>query len=387
MLYSIGLVLVLGIIGSVLFKHAKLPSLLGMLVVGMLIGPYGFGLISHSLLSISNELRQVALVVILTRAGLGIDLRVIKKLGLSAALMCFLPAVFEIFAVTFLSHWIFGFSYLDGMILGSVLGAVSPAIIVPRMLNLMEKKDVNQDIVQLVLTGASLDDVFVLVIFSSLISIRLTGQFDALQVLNIPVSIFTGVLIGCFVGIVMTKIMTTINLGKIERMLMLLGMSLILLGVEKMMPFAFSAMVAIIALSMVVVALAPNYQETLIVQYRHVWGAAEIWLFVLVGCLLDYRLVLAYGLLAGLLIFGALVIRMMGVFISISFTKLTNKQKIYTMMAYIPKATVQAAIGAIPLSLGLEKGSMILVLSVTAILITAPLGAFLMDRFWYLAKK
>ncbi len=385
MIYDLGKVLVLGVVVGWLFSKVKLPSLLGMLIVGMMIGPYGFGLLNGALLDISAELRQVALIVILTRAGLGMDVQKIKKLGLAALLMCFLPAVFEIVAVTILSSLLFHFSIIDGMILGSILSAVSPAIIVPRMLHLKEQPNINQDIVQLVLTGASLDDVFVLVVFSSLVSIRLTGQFDVSQLSVVPISIMTGIVIGALFGKLLS-IVSKVGALKVQTMIVLLfGMSLFLLGVEKQLPFAFSAMVAIIVQSLVLVMQSPHLQSPLDKAYQTFWQGAEVWLFVLVGCLLDFRLILTYGLLAAALVLGALLIRMVGVFVSLMPTSFTPKHKIYTMMSYIPKATVQAAIGAIPLSLGFQTGQLMLVLSVLAILISAPLGAWIMDHFSYLA--
>lgn len=385
MLLSIALILLLGLLFGNLFSKAKLPSLLGMILVGIVLGPYTLNLIDDSILNISADLRQIALVIILTRAGLSLNLEDLKKVGRPAILMCFVPACVELVGTVLLAPVLLGVTSLEAAIMGSVLAAVSPAVIVPRMIRLMEEGyGTDKSIPQLILAGASVDDVFVIVIFTAFTSLASTGTLSAVSFLQIPVSIVLGILAGTVVGLLLTKFFKMFHMRDSVKLLIILSFSFLLIELqnrlEGMIPF--SGLIAIMSLGIVIKRKYEILAQRLSGKYNKLWVAAEVFLFVLVGATVDLKYAVAAGIGAVLLVLGAIVFRMFGVALSLIRTNLTCKERLFCMVAYVPKATVQAAIGAIPLTMGLSCGQLVLTVAVLSILITAPLGALGIDHLY-----
>lgn len=383
MLTSLALILLLGLVFGELFNKIKLPGLFGMILVGIAIGPHALNLLDDSILNISGDLRQIALVIILTRAGLSLDLGSLKKVGRPAVLMCFVPACFELLGCVILGPMLLGISTLEAAIMGSVLAAVSPAVIVPRMINLIEQGyGKEHSIPQLLLAGSSVDDVFVIVIFTALTSLATTGEMSALSFLQIPVSIVLGVLLGVAVGFALVFVFKKVHMRDSIKLIIILSVSFLLLELQERLKgtVEISALLAIMSLGIVINQKYDILAQRLSNRYNKLWEAAQIVLFVLVGACVDVKYAMKAGVAAIVLVFGALLFRMVGVLVSITKTKLTKKEKVFCMIAYTPKATVQAAIGAIPLSMGLECGEIVLTVAVLAILITAPLGAIAVDN-------
>lgn len=385
MLLSIALILLLGLLFGNLFSKAKLPSLLGMILVGIVLGPYTLNLIDDSILNISADLRQIALVIILTRAGLSLNLEDLKKVGRPAILMCFVPACVELVGTVLLAPGLLGVTSLEAAIMGSVLAAVSPAVIVPRMIRLMEEGyGTDKSIPQLILAGASVDDVFVIVIFTAFTSLASTGTLSAVSFLQIPVSIVLGILAGTVVGLLLTKFFKMFHMRDSVKLLIILSFSFLLIELqnrlEGMIPF--SGLIAIMSLGIVIKRKYEILAQRLSGKYNKLWVAAEVFLFVLVGATVDLKYAVAAGIGAVLLVLGAIVFRMFGVALSLIRTNLTCKERLFCMVAYVPKATVQAAIGAIPLTMGLSCGQLVLTVAVLSILITAPLGALGIDHLY-----
>lgn len=383
MLTSLALILLLGLVFGELFNKIKLPGLFGMILVGIAIGPHALNLLDDSILNISGDLRQIALVIILTRAGLSLDLGSLKKVGRPAVLMCFVPACFELLGCVILGPMLLGISTLEAAIMGSVLAAVSPAVIVPRMINLIEQGyGKEHSIPQLLLAGSSVDDVFVIVIFTALTSLATTGEMSALSFLQIPVSIILGVLLGVAVGFALVFVFKKVHMRDSIKLIIILSVSFLLLELQEQLKgtVEISALLAIMSLGIVINQKYDILAQRLSNRYNKLWEAAQIVLFVLVGACVDVKYAMKAGVAAIVLVFGALLFRMVGVLVSITKTKLTKKEKVFCMIAYTPKATVQAAIGAIPLSMGLECGEIVLTVAVLAILITAPLGAIAVDN-------
>lgn len=385
MLTSIALVLLLGLLLGSLFSRLKLPSLLGMILVGIILSPYALNLIDDSILSISSELRQIALVIILTRAGLSLNLSDLKKVGRPAILMCFVPACFEILGTVILAPVLLGVTTLEAAIMGSVLAAVSPAVIVPRMIRLIEEGYGEKHLIpQLILAGASVDDVFVMVVFSAFISFASTGSMSYTGFLTIPVSILSGILAGAFIGFVLVKFFQKFHMRDSVKILIILSLSFLLLELQNQLEnqFPFSGLLAIMSLSIVIKQKYDVLAVRLSNKYNKLWVAAEIFLFVLVGATVNLQYAVSAGALAIVLVLGALVFRMAGVALSLTKTELSKKERLFCMVSYTPKATVQAAIGAIPLSLNLPCGQIVLTVAVLSILITAPFGAVCMDTLY-----
>ena len=382
MLLSIALILLIGMTFGWICKKCKLPSLLGMLATGILLGPYVLDLIDGSILSISSEIRKIALIIILTRAGLSLDVSGIKKIGRPAVMMCFVPASFELIGMILLAPKLLGLSMLEAAIMGAVLAAVSPAVVVPRMVKLMEEGyGTKQGIPQLILAGASVDDVYVIVLFTTFISMIQGNGVSVIRFVNIPVSIVLGILIGLLSGWMLAKYFEKVHIRDTIKILIILSLSFILVAIEDALhtPITFSALIAIMFIG---VALQKYRWEACIrlsAKYNKLWVAAEVFLFVLVGATINISYLGNVGTKALLVIAGALIFRMLGVFVCLLGTNLNAKERAFSMMAYTPKATVQAAIGGIPLSLGLACGDMVLTVAVLAIVLTAPLGAFAID--------
>ena len=379
MLLSISLILIVGMSLGYICQKLKLPSLLGMLITGMILGPYVLNLLDPNILAISADLRKIALIIILTRAGLGLDLSALRKLGRPAFLMCFLPATFELIGIVLLATTLLDLSPLEAAIMGAVLAAVSPAVVVPRMVKLMDEG--YKDIPQLILAGASVDDVYVIVLFSTFISMIQGQGANIMSFVNIPISIILGILIGLLLGLLLSYFFKNIHIRDTSKVLIIISVSLLLVVLEDSLTtsITFSSLISIMFIG---VGLKRNREivaKRLSIKYGKLWVGAEVFLFVLVGATVNINYLTHVGFKALLLIILALIFRMFGVFICLLKTKLNKKEKLFAMIAYTPKATVQAAIGGIPLSLGLSCGDIILTVAVLAIVLTAPLGAFAID--------
>lgn len=353
-----------------------------MLATGMVLGPYVLDLLDGSILGISPELRKMALIIILTRAGLGLDTSGLKKLGRPAVLMCFVPASFELMGVLLLAPKLMGLTFLEAAILGAVLAAVSPAVVVPRMVRLMDEGyGVKQGIPQLILAGASVDDVYVIVLFSTFVGMMQGESASLLSFVNIPVSILLGMAVGLAVGSLLAFFFAKVHIRDTAKVLIILSISFLLVAAEDALTTAitFSALIAIMFIGIGLQKKRGVVAKRLSVKYGKLWVAAEVFLFVLVGATVNIGYLGKVGAKALLLIVGALVFRMLGVFVCLLGTSLSKKERLFAMMAYTPKATVQAAIGGIPLALGFACGDTVLTVAVLAIVLTAPLGAFAMD--------
>lgn len=382
MLLSIALILLVGMSASWICKKIKLPGLLGMLATGIVLGPYVLNLIDSSILNISSELRKIALIIILTRAGLGLDITGLKKIGRPAILMCFLPASFELLGIILIAPGALGMSVLEAAIMGAVLAAVSPAVVVPRMVKLMDNGyGTAKGIPQLILAGASVDDVYVIVLFSTFIGMMQGKGASIINFVNIPVSIILGMGIGILAGYLLAMYFEKIHIRDTVKLLLILSISFILVATEDMLntSIKFSALIAIMFVGVGLHKKRDVVAKRLSQKYEKLWIASEVFLFVLVGATVNINYLGNMGIKALIVIFGALIFRMAGVFVCLIKTELNKKERLFTMMAYTPKATVQAAIGGIPLALNFACGETVLTIVVLAIVITAPLGAFAMD--------
>lgn len=382
MLLSISLILILGMFMGWICQKIKLPSLLGMLITGIVLEPYVLNLLDDSILGISAELRKIALIIILTRAGLGLDLSGLKKIGRPAVLMCFVPASFELIGMILLAPKLMGLTVLEAAIMGAVLAAVSPAVVVPRMVKLMDEGyGVNEGIPQLILAGASVDDVYVIVLFSTFVGMMQGEGASILKFVNIPISIFLGIAIGLLIGVLLAYFFKKMHIRDTSKVLIILSISFLLVVMEDKLstPITFSALIAIMFIGIGLQKKRETVAKRLSVKYGKLWVAAEVFLFVLVGATVNIGYLGKVGVKALIVIIGALVFRMFGVFVCLLGTSLKRKERLFTMLAYTPKATVQAAIGGIPLALGFTCGDLVLTVAVLAIVLTAPLGAFAID--------
>lgn len=382
MLYSIALILMAGMASGWICRKCKLPSLLGMLATGILLGPYVLDIIDTSILSISSEIRKMALIIILTRAGLSLDISGLKKIGRPAVMMCFVPASFELIGMILLAPKLLGLSILEAAVMGAVLAAVSPAVVVPRMVKLMEEGyGANKGIPQLILAGASVDDVYVIVLFTTFTGMMQGNGVSAIRFVNIPVSIVLGILIGFVSGWVLSRYFEKVRVRDTMKILVMLSWSFVLVATEDALntPITFSALIAIMFIGVALQKYRGEVSIRLSAKYNKLWVAAEVFLFVLVGATVNIHYLGHVGIKAFMVIGGALVLRMLGVFVCLLGTSLNARERVFSMMAYTPKATVQAAIGGIPLSLGFRCGDIVLTVAVLAIVFTAPLGAFAID--------
>jgi len=382
MLLSIALILLVGMSMGWLCRKMKLPGLLGMLATGIVLGPYVLDLLDPSILRISAELRKIALIIILTRAGLGLDLSGLKKIGRPAVLMCFVPASFELFGMLLLAPKLMGLSILEAAVMGAVLAAVSPAVVVPRMVKLMDEGyGVKEGIPQLILAGASVDDVYVIVLFSTFTGMMQGTGASAIRFINIPVSILLGIAIGLGIGVLLAYFFQKIHMRDTSKVLIILSISFLLVVLEDYLatPITFSALIAVMFIGIGLQRKREVVAKRLSAKYGKLWVAAEVFLFVLVGATVNIGYIGKVGIKALIVIAGALVFRMFGVLVCLLGTEIKGKERMFTMLAYTPKATVQAAIGGIPLALGFACGESVLAVSVLAIVLTAPLGAFAID--------
>ena len=388
MLTSLSIIFLVGLSMAFICRKIKLPRIIGMLITGIALGPFVLDLLDPQILGISSELRQMALIIILIKAGLSLNVSDLKKVGRPAVLMSFLPALFEIGAFVLLAPRLLHITVLDSAIMGAVLGAVSPAVVVPRMVQLMDENcGTDKQIPQLILAGASLDDVFVIVLFSTFISMAQGGSAKIIDFVNIPISIILGILLGAAFGSVLAFLFELAHkrgnsIRQSIKTIILLGAAFLLMAIETWLEgtVSISGLLAVMSMACVIqLRCRKEVSDDLSAKYGRLWLAAEVILFVLVGSAVDIRYTLQAGAMAVLVIFIALIFRSVGVLVCLIGTKLNRKEKLYCIIAYLPKATVQAAIGSVPLSLGLPCGNIVLSVAVLSILITAPLGAILMD--------
>ena len=382
MLLSIALIMLIGMASGYICRRLKLPGLLGMIITGIILGPYVLDLIDPSILNISADLRKIALIIILTRAGLTLDINDLKRVGRPAILMCFVPATFELAGMLLLAPRILGISLLEAAIMGTVVAAVSPAVVVPKMIKLIDEGyGTKKSIPQLILAGASVDDVYVIVLFSTFTGLAKGDRVSAMSFINIPVSVVLGIALGIASGWLLAVYFKKVHVRDTIKVIIVLSISFILVSAENALstPITFSALIAVMFMG---IALSRYRNETAVRlsgKFNRLWVGAEVVLFVLVGASVDIGYALSAGAGAVILIFGVLIFRIAGVFVCLTGTNLNMKERLFCMLAYTPKATVQAAIGSVPLAMGLSCGSIVLTVAVLAILITAPLGAFMID--------
>lgn len=382
MLLNISLILLVGMFAGWICKKVHLPSLLGMILTGIILGPFTLDLIDDSILNISSELRKIALIIILTRAGLSLNFKDLKKVGRPAILMCFVPACFEILGMIILAPKLLGVSIIEAAIMGAVIAAVSPAIIVPKMLKMMEEGyGVNKGIPQLILAGASVDDVFVIVLFFAFTNLAQEGTISLLNFIQIPISILLGIIIGVLIGYILTKYFSIIHIRDSVKVIIILCISFILATLEDSFSSSipFSSLISIMCIGIMLQRKKQILANRLSLKFNKLWVGAEIMLFVLVGATVDLKYALGSGVSAIILILGGVVFRILGVACCLIKTTLNSKERLFCMIAYMPKATVQAAIGGLPLTMGLNCGDIVLTVAVLSILITAPIGAFFID--------
>lgn len=388
MLTSLALIFLVGLCMVAICQKLKLPRIIGMLVTGMVLGPYVLDFLDSSILSISAELRKMALIIILLKAGLSLNLNDLKKVGRPAILLAFVPASFEIVGYVLFAPIFLEISRIDAAVMGTVLAAVSPAVVVPRMVQLMEEKyGTKQSIPQMIMAGASCDDIFVIVLFTTFLGMAQGVKVSLLRFVNVPVSIFLGILLGAVIGYVLYRFFETAYkhqnyVRNSTKVILVLGVSFLLTAVEGWLDgkVAVSGLLAVVSMACVLKAKCiPAVSKRLSEKFGKLWIAAEVILFVLVGAAVDLRYTAAAGGFAVLVIFLSLIFRMAGVFVCVLGTGLSWKERLFCAISYLPKATVQAAIGSVPLTAGLGCGKMILSVAVLAILITAPLGALGMD--------
>ena len=389
MLTSLALIFLVGLAMGAICKRLKLPGIIGMLATGMVLGPYVLDLLDPSILGISAELRKIALIIILLKAGLSLDLSDLKKVGRPAVLLSFVPASFEILSYVLFAPALLGVTRVEAAVMGGVLGAVSPAVVVPRMVQLMEKKcGTEKGIPQMIMAGASCDDIFVIVLFTTFLGMAQGGSAKVMDFVNIPVSIVLGILLGALVGYVLYRFFETAYARRhyvrnSMKVIIILAVSFGLVAAEDGLEgkVAVSGLLAVVSMACVLRAKSTAFvSKRLSEKFGKLWLAAEVILFVMVGAAVDIRYTLTAGPAAVAMIFLALAIRSAGVFLCMTGTKLTWRERLFCIFSYLPKATVQAAIGSVPLAAGLSCGNIILSVAVLAIVITAPLGAFLMDH-------
>lgn len=389
MLTSLALIFLVGLAMGAICQKLKLPKIIGMLITGIVLGPYVLDFLDPSILSISADLRKMALIIILLKAGLSLDLNDLKKVGRPAIMLSFVPASFEIIGYVLLAPWILGITCVEAAVMGAVLAAVSPAVVVPRMVNLMESKyGTEKAIPQMIMAGASCDDIFVIVLFTTFLSMAQGGNADVLDFVNVPVSIVLGILLGAVVGYGLYLFFETSYAHKqcvrnSTKVIIVLGVSFLLVVVEGWLEgkVAVSGLLAVVSMACVLKLKSTAFvSKRLSEKFGKLWIAAEVILFVLVGAAVDIRYTLQAGLAAIVIILLALLFRACGVLLCVAKTNLSWKERVFCVIAYMPKATVQAAIGSVPLAAGLACGKIVLSVAVMAIIITAPLGAFGIDQ-------
>ena len=383
MLTSLALIFLCGLFLGAIFQKLKLPSLIGMLITGIILGPYVLNLLDSSILLISADLRELALIIILTRAGLSLDLDDLKKIGRPAILMSFVPACFEMTGTILIAHNLFNMPLLDAAVLGSVVASASPAVIVPRMINLIEKRyGTNKSIPQLILAGDSVDDIFNIVVFTSLIGLYSGEHISPIRFAQIPVSIVLGIALGIILGYLLVLLFKKIHMRDSAKVILMLGIAFLLvtLGDKTENIFPFSGLISVMAMGVIVLKDYPIVAKRISNKFSKLWVAAEIILFVLVGASVNISYLSSAGIKTIILLISVLIVRAIGILLCLAKTNLNMKERIFCTFTGIPKATVQATIGAIPLSMGLPNGELILAIAVISILFTAPVGAIILDK-------
>ena len=388
MLTSLALVFLVGLAMSAICKKLNLPGIIGMLATGIVLGPFCLNMLDSSILSISSELRQMALIIILLKAGLSLNLADLKRVGRPAIMMSFVPACFEILAFVIFAPMFLGINRTEAAVMGAVLGAVSPAVVIPRMVQLMDTKyGTDKSIPQLIMAGASCDDIFVIVLFTTFASMAQGGTAHLMDFVNIPISIVLGVILGAFVGWALSRFFESAFQRKSYirnslKVIIILGFSFMLMAVETALKdiVSVSGLLAVVSMACVIKMKSTKFvAKRLSEKFGKLWLAAEVILFVLVGAAVDIRYTMEAGIMAVLMIFVALIFRAVGVVLCMCKTQLSKKERLFCVIAYLPKATVQAAIGSVPMAMGLPCGKIVLSVAVLAIIITAPLGALGMD--------
>lgn len=384
MLLSFGLILLVGFVVGWLLDKIRIPGLVGMIVVGLVFGPFCLNIIDPSILDISSELRQIALVIILTRSGLNLDLKKLLSVGTPALLMSFVPASFEMVGTMLGAHYLLHLSWVESLLLGAVLGAVSPAVVSPRMIKLIEeKRGAEHAVPSIVLAGASVDDIYTITLFYAFLGIVQNHKTDALSIALVPVSILLGIALGIVVGVVLLLLFHKTHLPLAVKVLILLSVSLLMVGLENLVKpwIGISSLLSVMVVGMILALKQKNTAEDLSDGYKALWTFFEVLLFVLVGAAVDFRLITSVGWQTVVVLLIGLSFRTVGVILCMLFAKATWRERFFAVFAYLPKATVQASIGGIALSLGLDCGDVVLLVSVLAIVVTAPIGAFLIDLF------
>lgn len=380
---SIGIIVILGLIANYLFAKLKMPGLLGMLLLGIMIGPYGMNLLQPNILEASADFRKIALIIILLRAGFGISKDDLKKVGLPAIRMSCIPGIIEGLMIAFVSILLLDFSFVQGGILGFIIAAVSPAVVVPQMLDFTEKQiGTDKGIPTLILASSSIDDVFAITLFSSFLGIYSGTHINiGVKLLGIPVSIILGITLGTLIGLIMIRLFKKFHIRDTKKVLMILSSAILLTALESLLKskIEIAGLLGVMTIGYIILDKMPHVGKRLAMKFNKIWIFAEILLFVLVGAQVDVRMAFDAGLSSVVIILIGLLGRSVGVFLSLIGTNLNRKERLFCVIAYIPKATVQAAIGAIPLSLGVSSGDIILTIAVLSIIITAPIGAILIN--------
>ena len=383
MIISLGLIILLGLSLNAIMLKIKIPSLIAYVITGIVLGPYVLDLINPDLLNISQDLRKIALIVILLRAGLTLDIKDLKIVGKGAILLSVLPATIEIISIGFLSMWLLEFTLIEGLILGSIVAAVSPAVVVPRMIDLINKKrGTEKSIPQMVLSGSSIDDIYAIVLFTIFLQIYQTNTITAVSILAFPISIILGVLVGIIMGIILVKLFKKFHMRDTVKVLIIFGIAFLFDYVDSSLKdiIPFSSLLAVITLGITILQKYPILSERLTHKFSKIWVFSEMILFVLIGALVNIYIIPTIGINFVILLVLALIVRFLSVYFSTSGINLNFKERLFVYFSYLPKATVQAAIGAIPLSLGMPAGEVILGISVLSIFLTAPIGAILIDN-------
>ncbi len=383
MITSLGIIMLLGMLAHMLFTRLKLPGLLGMLLLGILIGPYGLNWLDPMLMEVAGDLRRLALIVILLRAGLGISKDKLASVGSAAVRMGFIPGIFEGLAVAFISTKLLGFSFIEGGILGFIIAAVSPAVVVPLMLQFShDKLGTNKNIPTLILAGASLDDIFAITIFSTFLGLYSGNHMNiGIQLAGIPVSIILGIISGAIIGYILVQVFKKHHIRDTKKVMIIMGVAILLTSLEDLLEgtVEIAALLGVMTIGFIILELRPKVAHRLSAKFNKIWVLAEIILFVLVGAEVNTALAVDAGAVGILIIVTGLVARSIGTWISVLGTDLNWKERIFCVISYTPKATVQAAIGAVPLSYGVASGDLILAMAVLSIIVTAPLGAIAMQ--------
>jgi len=379
MAFSLAIIIILGLVFNRIFERISLPGLLGMLILGVLIGPFGLNFISEDVLNISSDLRKIALVVILLRAGLGIKKENLNKVGIPAIKMSFIPGLMEGFTILFVSRFLFNITFIEAGILGFIIAAVSPAVVVPSMLKLIEnKKGEAKAIPTLILAGASIDDVFAITLFSTFLGLYGGKNINLFRkILEIPISIVLGIVIGTVIGLVLVYLFKNRHIRDTKKVLIILGISILFTGLEDKLKdiIPIASLLGVMTIGFIILEKYSIVANRLSSKFNKIWVFAEILLFVLVGSQVNIYVAFHSGFYGIVLITLGLIARSIGVFISLTKTNLNFKEKLFSVISYIPKATVQAAVGAVPLAAGVKEGNLILALAVLSIIITAPIGA------------